>query len=465
MPAVRTKCQLTMTDIAKSRAKARLKNRGLALDLIDINAFETATNDNDSPDVEMIDEEIYKVTNVMPKKVRLHGKTRAEHPIDPGLHTLHETKLLYLASVCLTNQESPLSSNRDNLYNYVKVVLVFTCHEVALEHLPAKTAHLQCISSMIARLLLGVAITKAHIDQTYHAVAKANAALIRAEIADNSVETPSIVLNVDQAVNLTMEVAMSEASIWTPDCKAAHVECRAISMNSKRTSLAKKFPKAASAAKREFWKCKVESMTSSSEVFKLMSWNKPRQTKYPPPLNYNNRRITNQEEPEVLFLQKPGRDPSTVKAWRPIALLSCLGKELERAIAKRMSHLAIVYDIVGTQQFGALSKRSATELISCVVHDIEEARSQAWASAIVTLDVQGTFDTVLHNRLICVSLGKNRVTSFLQRQTSVHTAMGRSIEDARAPAGNPETIRAFFELFEQTVRRFDVKIRENMEYG
>lgn len=79
---------------------------------------------------------------------------------------------------------------------------------------------------------------------------------------------------------------------------------------------------------------------------------------------------------EVVFLPKPKRDPSSVKGWRPISLLSCLGKGLERLIAKRMSHLAITWDIVGQQQFGALPKRSATDLVSCVVHDIEEAKTQ-----------------------------------------------------------------------------------------
>lgn len=34
------------------------------------------------------------------------------------------------------------------------------------------------------------------------------------------------------------------------------------------------------------------------------------------------------------------------------------------------------------------------------MHDIEEARTQGWASNFVTLDVQGAFDAVLHNRLI-----------------------------------------------------------------
>ena len=66
-----------------------------------------------------------------------------------------------------------------------------------------------------------------------------------------------------------------------------------------------------------------------------------------------------------------------MKGWKTISLLSCLGKGLERLLAKRMSHLAIAWNIVGQQQFGALPKRSATDLVSCVVHDIEEAKIQA----------------------------------------------------------------------------------------
>ena len=41
-----------------------------------------------------------------------------------------------------------------------------------------------------------------------------------------------------------------------------------------------------------------------------------------------------------------------------------------------------------------------TDLVSCVVYDIEEAHSQGWASTFVTQDVQGAFDAVLHNHLV-----------------------------------------------------------------
>ncbi|POS85797.1 hypothetical protein EPUL_001094 [Erysiphe pulchra] len=57
MPPTRTKRQFTIADIAKSRARARWKNKGLEPDLIDIDAVETAINEKDCPDMEMIDEE------------------------------------------------------------------------------------------------------------------------------------------------------------------------------------------------------------------------------------------------------------------------------------------------------------------------------------------------------------------------------------------------------------------------
>lgn len=65
-----------------------------------------------------------------------------------------------------------------------------------------------------------------------------------------------------------------------------------------------------------------------------------------------------------------------------------------------MAHLAVTCDMVSRQQFGALMRRSATDLVSCVVDDVEEAHTKGWATTFVTLDVQGAFDAVLYNRLV-----------------------------------------------------------------
>lgn len=104
---------------------------------------------------------------------------------------------------------------------------------------------------------------------------------------------------------------------------------------------------------------------------------------------------------EVVVLPKPNkRDLSSPRSWRPIALLPCLGKGLERLIARRISHTAVKQGVLSTQQFGALPKRSAIDLVSCLVHDVERARSRGKVASLLTLDVKGAFDTVLPGRLL-----------------------------------------------------------------
>ncbi|KJZ67920.1 hypothetical protein HIM_12691 [Hirsutella minnesotensis 3608] len=106
-------------------------------------------------------------------------------------------------------------------------------------------------------------------------------------------------------------------------------------------------------------------------------------------------------EAEVVMLAKPGRrDISSTRAWRPNSLLSCLGKGLEQLIARRLAWASVHFGVLHPQQIGALPKRSAVNLVACLVHDIEEAFARKQIAKLVTLDIQGAFDTVLRNRLI-----------------------------------------------------------------
>lgn len=103
---------------------------------------------------------------------------------------------------------------------------------------------------------------------------------------------------------------------------------------------------------------------------------------------------------EVILLPQPGRELASAKGWRPTSLLSCIGKGLERLVAKRMAWLAIEHRVVPQQLFGALPGRSAVDLVACVIHDAEAAMRYNKVTAMVTLDVQGAFDAVLHKQLI-----------------------------------------------------------------
>lgn len=107
------------------------------------------------------------------------------------------------------------------------------------------------------------------------------------------------------------------------------------------------------------------------------------------------------KEAEVVMIPKPGkRDLSTPRSWRPISLLSCLGKGLERLIAKRIAYTAVRDQILHPTQAGALPKRSAVDLVAALVHDIEQALNRGKVATVTTMDILGAFDAILRNRLI-----------------------------------------------------------------
>ena len=103
----------------------------------------------------------------------------------------------------------------------------------------------------------------------------------------------------------------------------------------------------------------------------------------------------------LAIIQKPKKDDrSSPRSYRPIALLSVLGKGLERLIARQMSWIAVTYKVLASQQFGALPLRSAVDLTTCLTHDVEEALNKGLTASLLTLDVKGAFDTVLPGRLV-----------------------------------------------------------------
>lgn len=104
---------------------------------------------------------------------------------------------------------------------------------------------------------------------------------------------------------------------------------------------------------------------------------------------------------EVAMLPKTGKkDRSSVRSWRPIALLSCIGKGLERLVARRIAWAIHDNGLLSCTHGGALPKRSATDLVCALAHDIEQALARGEEVTLVACDVQGAFDALLHRRLI-----------------------------------------------------------------
>ncbi len=107
------------------------------------------------------------------------------------------------------------------------------------------------------------------------------------------------------------------------------------------------------------------------------------------------------KDARVVVLPKAGnRDWALPASYRPIALLSCLGKGLERLMARRLAFWAKELKILAPDQCGAISQRSATDLTMALLSDINDQWAQHRVAGMVTIDAQGAFDGVLGGRLI-----------------------------------------------------------------
>lgn len=104
---------------------------------------------------------------------------------------------------------------------------------------------------------------------------------------------------------------------------------------------------------------------------------------------------------KIIPLKKPGKADYTVaKAYRPISLLSTLGKALEAVVAERVSYLAEKHGLLPQNHFGARKRRSPIQALSTLQEHIYGAWRRRQVLSLVSFDVQGAYNGVCHNVLL-----------------------------------------------------------------
>jgi Reverse transcriptase (RNA-dependent DNA polymerase) len=109
------------------------------------------------------------------------------------------------------------------------------------------------------------------------------------------------------------------------------------------------------------------------------------------------------KEAVVCVIPKPNRaDYTHAKNFRPISLLECLGKLLEKIVAKIIYREMTKHALVPTTQFGGRNASSTLDAGLSLLHDIQAAHRAGLRTGLLLFDIQGYFDNINHERLIQV---------------------------------------------------------------
>ena len=86
--------------------------------------------------------------------------------------------------------------------------------------------------------------------------------------------------------------------------------------------------------------------------------------------------------------------------YRPVALLSCIGKLQERTVFKNMYNFLIEYNLLYKYQSGFLPHHSTVFQLIDIFHNIYQAFDNNMFSCIMFCDVSKAFDRVWHKGLM-----------------------------------------------------------------
>lgn len=148
---------------------------------------------------------------------------------------------------------------------------------------------------------------------------------------------------------------------------------------------------------------------------------------------------------KVIVFPKPGkplRDPAN---YRPISLLSCLSKVLEKVVLSRLKDFVDRHDLLIPQQFGFRPKHSTTHQLLRVTNHIREGLKNQKSTGVIFLDIAKAFDRVWHTGLVgkLISQGFdgyliNWVVSYLDSRSFFVALRGEQSTTRPIAAGVPQ---------------------------
>ena len=97
---------------------------------------------------------------------------------------------------------------------------------------------------------------------------------------------------------------------------------------------------------------------------------------------------------------KPHKDPLTVHGYRPITLLSCIGKLFERMLKHRLTHFLESSRVFRSTQAGFRRGRSTNDILALMKQSVSTALSSSLYCVVVYLDFESAYDRVWQDGLL-----------------------------------------------------------------
>ena len=98
------------------------------------------------------------------------------------------------------------------------------------------------------------------------------------------------------------------------------------------------------------------------------------------------------KQADIVPIQKPGKNPADPAAYRPISLLSCIGKLMERMVRNRLTWYLEENETLLPNQFGFRNGRSTLDPLTILEHEIQMGFRTRQVTIVVTLDLSAAFD-------------------------------------------------------------------------
>ena len=148
---------------------------------------------------------------------------------------------------------------------------------------------------------------------------------------------------------------------------------------------------------------------------------------------------------KVIMLPTPKKDPKLANNYRPISLLTCLGKLFEKCLADRLLDYMETKNLFSPNQAGFRKNRSTADQVLKLVQSAINGLNTNRVTAALFLDVEKAFDKCWHEGLLykLINLGLPTkivriIASFLKNRQFVVNYQNKMSGKAHPTAGVPQ---------------------------